>query len=42
MARAANTSKFAAVNQKTEEHKEESKEVNYDDKYRVLNGVPMS
>ena len=36
--RAANTRKVGAAKRKTEEHNEESKEVNYDDKYRVLSG----
>ena len=34
----ANTRKVAAANHKTEEHKEESKEVNYYDEYPVLSG----
>ena len=34
----ANTRKVAAAKRKTEEHKEKSKEVNYDDEYRVLIG----
>ena len=34
----ANTRKVASAKRKTEEHKEESKEVNYDDEYRVLSG----
>ena len=38
MDRAANTRKVAAAKRKTEKHKEESKEVNYDDEYRVLSG----
>ena len=38
MARAANTRKVDAAKLKTKEHKEESKEVNYDDEYSVLSG----
>ena len=36
--RAANTRKVAAAKCKTKKHKEESKEVNYDDEYRFLSG----